>query len=171
MLNITEENKKTIGLDLDDTLIDHSLNRQKLSQSLNLNPESKELKKILYSEISLSAEPMKYSLESVRKFIELGYKIIIVSRRKKDGHKSARAWLKKYLPQIPASKIFFVEEDKDKNIICLREKVDIFIDDSIEVISSLDQSIEKILFRKNWREISEKVATNINPQTPVGRLH
>lgn len=157
MLNITKEKKKTIGLDLDDTIIDHDRNREKIRQSLNLPPTSKEFKKVLYGEISLKAKPMKDSLESITQFLDLGHRVIIVSRRQKDGHKSARAWLEKYLPQIPASKIFFVDEDRDKNIVCLKEGVDIFIDDSIEVISSLDHNIEKILFLKNWKEIRKKI--------------
>lgn len=157
MLNITKEKKKTIGLDLDDTIIDHDKNRKKIGQSLNLPSTNKEFKKMLYGKMSLEAKPIKDSLESITQFLDLGHRVIIVSRRQKDGHKPARAWLKKYLPQIPASKIFFVNEDRDKNIVCLREGVDIFIDDSVDVISSLDKNIEKILFLKNWKEITQKI--------------
>ena len=158
MARVAKNKKLTIGLDLDDTIIDHRKNRHILSKKLHLPANHKDLKKILYAEMSVTAKPMKNAVDIIKKIIKMGYKVVIISRRRRDGQVPARKWLRTNLPEISPRKIFFVEEDKDKNLVCQKEKVDVFIDDSSEVLSPLDSNITKILFTKNWRKI-EKIIT------------
>ncbi|MFA5001190.1 MAG: hypothetical protein WC531_03120 [Candidatus Paceibacterota bacterium] len=157
MTKLAQKTKKTIGFDLDDTIIDHEPNRIKLSRKLNLPKHDQRLKKILYAEISAKARPLKNARLIVRKLSKDGYRLIIVSRRKRGGRQFGRQWLADHLPAIKKSNVFFVDKDKDKTIICRQQQVEIFIDDSLEVLEHLDKKIKKIPFRKNWLAIYRQI--------------
>lgn len=161
MPKLSQKNKLTIGLDLDDTIRDHDINRKKLLKKLKKKVVDDELRKILYTNISLDCPPVKNSIEVIDNFIDNGYKVIVVSRNKKDGQPYAREWLKKYLPKIQPRKVFFVKTDEEKNLVCLKEKVDLFIDDSQKVIDHLDPKIKKFLFIRNWKEIGKEILKSI----------
>lgn len=171
MPKIPQVNKKTIGLDLDDTIRDHSVNRLRLTKKLGLSSNPTEFKKILYGKMSLDCRPVKNSLKIIRQLLEQGHKIIIVSKNKPDGRVFARQWLGQHLPEISPRKIYFVASDKDKALTCQKEKVGMFMDDKPEVLMNLNQSVTKILFDpqnktltdkfikiSNWKDL-EKLAT------------
>lgn len=173
MSKIPQVNKKTIGFDLDDTIRDHSVNRRRLNKKLGLPPDKTEFKKILYGQMSLTCRPMSGSLIVIKKLLNLGHKIIIVSRNKVDGRIFARQWLNKYLPGISARRIYFVDDNKTKNLICQKEKAQIFVDDKPAVLKSLDKPIVKILFDpqkefeskkylcvSSWREIEKLIRSS-----------
>lgn len=160
MARITDRLKKTIGFDLDDTIIDHNPNRKILAKKMNRPASDRELKKILYAEMALNSPPISGSLKTIRQLFKNGHRVIIVSRNKTP--KFSRRWLKRYLPEIKPRDIFFVKENKDKAKICQQEKVAIFIDDLPEVLSFLDKKIVKILFHRRKKLITNQylVATN-----------
>ncbi len=146
MPKISQPSKKTIGLDLDDTIRDHSVNRRRLNKKLGPAPNPTEVKKILYGELSLTCRPVKNSLKIIHRLLQQGHKIIIVSRNKPAGRTFARQWLAQYLPEISSRKIYFVDEDKGKASICSKERVNFFIDDKPTVLQHLNKSVIKILF-------------------------
>ena len=149
MAKLTQKIKKTIGLDLDDTIIDHDPNRKILARKTGLPMFDDSLKKDLYAEMALSSPPIKNSLEVIKNLIGNGHRVIIVSRNKTP--RFSRQWLKRYLPEIKPRNIFFVKEDKDKVKICRQEKVTFFVDDRTEVLKALDKNIVKIFFNRRKR--------------------
>ena len=164
------KNNLVLGLDLDGTLADHTEITLSLAKEFGFDlpahqtasevikdiiPEAhyKEFQRKLYAELSHLAKKMDFVEEALKDIQSLGWNFILVSRRKTDGHASAQAWLKQHLPGfIPKEKIFFVEEDSDKNIVCERESVLAFVDDQTGVLQYLNPSMLRILIDPfgNW---------------------
>jgi len=174
MVKIAKKQQITIGLDLDDTIVDHDKNRRVISLKLKLPGTDPQVKKIIYAEISVNSPAIKNSLEIINNWLNRGIKIYIVSRRKEDGHKPGRQWLKKYLPQIKPANIIFAQKDEDKSLWCLKKKIDIFIDDSPEVLDNIGDKTKKIIFdrkkiysqkkfvaARSWKAIDKIVAKQI----------
>lgn len=164
------KNKLILGLDLDGTLADHTDIKLSLAKEFgfdlpphqtasevikNIIPQAhyKEFQRKLYAELSHLAKKMDFVEETLKELGNSGWNFILVSRRKADGHDSARQWLNTHLNGlIPENKIFFVEEDPDKNLICRNENVTAFVDDQTGVLQYLDSSILRILIDPfgNW---------------------
>lgn len=164
------KNNLVLGLDLDGTLADHTDIKLSLAKEFGFDlpahqtasevikdiiPEAhyKEFQRKLYAELSHLSQKMDFVEEALKDLRNLGWNFILVSRRKADGHASARRWLNTNLNGlIPENKIFFVEEDADKNIVCENESVTAFVDDQTEVLRYLNPSITRILIDPfgNW---------------------
>lgn len=160
-----EKKQKRIGIDLDGVIIDLTDIKIKIAQEFGyklLPPETsplimkekipdeiyRKIQKIIYGDKTSEAIPVKKSLEILKNLKNNGYELFIISRRNSDSQKSALNWLKKYnvLPYIPLNNIFFVREDKEKEIIASKIKIDAFIDDSLDVLKELMSVPKKFLF-------------------------
>ena len=161
MTKITKDYKETIGLDLDDTIINHDQNRRKISQKLGLPESDRQVKKTIYTEISLNCPAIKGSIETINEWLNNGYKVFIVSRRQEDGQDFGRQWLKKYLPRIKSGHIFFVNKDEDKSIICSENKMTVFIDDSLTVLEHISRQTTKILFDPKKKFMTKNYSPDI----------
>ena len=159
MPRITNKTAKTIGFDLDDTIVNHGPNRQKLIKKMGLPSHDPILKKALYTEMPIASRPPHpNSIETIKRIIQAGHRVIIVSRQKEDGRQLSRQWLAKHLPELDAKNIFFVDSDEAKGVVCKKNKVDIFIDDLVKPLSSIDcQKTICILFNSRAEILDKKI--------------
>lgn len=179
--------KINIGLDLDGVIIDHTQNKIKIAKSFGFDikkeetqsevlktilPEDKykKLQRIIYGKLTLNSPPINSSLKTLQKLTkDNNYNFFIISRRKKRKQDviSARRWLKKYqiFKIIPEENVFFVTEEKDKNIYCRKLKIKIYLDDKIKALKLISSVPFRIFFNpfkasnnedfleiKSWKE-------------------
>lgn len=138
--------------------------------------ESTRFWKEYYERIVENVKPKTSSVEMINKLKEDGNKIVIITARwsddEVDAFKISEAWFKKY--GIKYDKLYVGIEKKDET--ALNEKIDLFIDDSInqcEVVTKAgiksylfdsetnkhikpDKDIERVL---SWDEIYNRVKT------------
>lgn len=155
-----------IGLDLDGVIIDHTINKIKLAKQKGyfLKPaqtNSNLMKKIIpiniyravqvgiYGKEGLSSRPMKNAKKILGKIIEL-FPVCIISRRgyRDNQNKFALQWLKnnKFSPPLDRKKIFFVDDDLDKNALCEKLNINTYLDDKIKVLNNLPSVKYRVLF-------------------------
>lgn len=163
-----------VGLDLDGVIIDHTKNKIKTAKAFGFNIKAKEtpseiLKKILpsnqyqklqrriYGRLTLEAKPVRGTLKTIKK-ISRNYNLFIISRR--NNPKTAVAWLKKYKISdiIPSRSIFFVKEDRDKNKLAKKLKIDVFLDDKAEVLKYLSSVPRRVFFNPHKTQKDNKFA-------------
>lgn len=120
-----------IGLDLDDTIINHTPHRETLASENGIVD-----KKILYGELSLSAPPYKDARETIDELAKT-HSLSIISRRKADSRPLAKAWIAQNLPDFPLENVFFVDSDEEKARVCGQQQINLFMDDSPLVLTHL----------------------------------
>lgn len=166
--NISSSKKLNIGLDLDGVIIDHTQNKIKVAKSLGFNIKKEEtqseilktilpkekykkLQEIIYSEKTLESPPVTLSLEILKKLTKNNdYNFFTISRRKKRKQDviSGQQWLEKYqvFKIIPEKNVFFVTEEKDKNIYCRKLKIKVYLDDKIKALKFIPSVPYRVLF-------------------------
>lgn len=166
--------KLNIGLDLDGVIIDHTQNKMRVAKSFGfkIKPEeiqSEVLKKILpkpiyrklqkaiYGNLTLKAQ-LTPDVFKILKQLSKDHQLFIISRRGKGGSTSARAWLKKYkiFEIIQKKNIIFVEKAIDKNLWCKKLKIQIYIDDKVEVLNLLSAVPQKIFYNPQKAKHNKK---------------
>jgi len=113
----------------------------------------------------------------LKKLQSLGFNLFLISRRNtQESKKETINWINKNLPGFfDKQNIFFVNSDKEKNIICKKLNVNIFLDDKISVLNHLnlvkkkffynsfkinfDYNKKKIESVSSWKEFFEKIKT------------
>lgn len=145
-----------LGFDLDDVIIDHTKNKQKVAKRLGFLLEPKNTavprlgklipKKIYralrdktYGSLSLSA-PSVPGVKKIIKFLEKkGHQIIIVSRRYPENRKVALDWLEKeHLNHLPT---FFVDSDEDKLKLARKNRLEAYIDNDPRIVTLFQNQI------------------------------
>lgn len=140
-----EENvKKRIGFDLDGVLADHAKNRRKISKNPGIKEGCREVKELIYGEISLTADIIKGAQKAV-KILEKDFELFVISRRQQKHSKYAGIWLKKNF-NFASKNIFFVEKDEDKARVIKKLGLDFFIDDKMSVLIHIRGGTKKFLF-------------------------
>lgn len=150
-----------IGLDLDGVIIDHTRNKILLAKKFgfSLKPTEtpfprmkrrippaiyREIQRILYGELSLSAPPVERALEGLRT-LGKNYDLFIVSRR--SDKEVALAWIKKELDGlIKEVNIHFVIKDREKALVCKELRIVVFLDDKVESLWELKTVKERFWF-------------------------
>lgn len=156
--------KLHIGLDLDGTIADHTEAKLALAREFGLELDLREtasevletkmpreryreLQHRLYTEFAHHAQPTVHSLSVIPAISAAGHELSVVSRRKSDGHAQAREWLARYFgAHIPESRVFFVEHDAEKDIVCRAKEISVFLDDQLGVLSHLASVPRRFLF-------------------------
>ena len=160
-----------IGLDLDDTIVDHGPHLKKLARKYGCGfscgevpcdailkarlPEEKykQLKRELW-EMSSCAGPVKDSQKIIQALSEEGHELYIISRRVTEseiGHQ----WIEKHLPYLNRENTFFVEHDCVKGMLCKELHVVLFLDNKERVLEHMPEITRGILFdRFNLHEKS-----------------
>lgn len=175
-----------IGIDIDDTICnswenvinemctDFNLNYDELSKGnkaynevIELTPEEylkyakEKFSKLLYN------PTLKENVKEVIDILKENNKIIFITARSNQCYEDAYKFTKKYLDR---NKIYYdkiIVNGKEKGKICKEEKIDIFIDDSIDNCKNVSKyKIKTILFEtcynkdctdfikiNNWKEI------------------
>ena len=179
-----------IGCDLDGVIIDHTRNKQRLLKERGfvlaehectkenikslLNPEEYARFLVeLYDEHGIYADEITHAKQMLTEIASLGHHLRIISRRQKSSAQALQ-WLEThgYLSLFPQSCIHFVSRDEEKEDICKQFGVDVHIDDTIEILSSLKTPRYKIFFNppsahlvqdhilpaKNWQEVYNLIA-------------
>lgn len=150
--------KIKIGFDLDGVLLDHKNNRLKAAEMLGykdfsertpveefksrmLASDYEKMQEYFYDE---ATPDIMSGVEELWK--ELGdCELYIISRRRKLGSRAeALKRLGKNINFVPEN-VFFVEKDEDKNRVIKKFGIDIFIDDRLSILETID-SAERFLF-------------------------
>lgn len=173
-----DKKKQRIGIDLDGVIVDLTdikietaqefgykllpretpplIMKQKIPQGIY-----KKIQKIIYGNQTLKANFIKKSLELIANLKNSGHQLFIISRRNQKSQKPAMLWLKRnrIFSYISPENIFFVKEDKDKEKIASKIRLDIFIDDSLDVLKELKSVPKKFLFDpfKVYKNISKEI--------------
>ncbi len=152
-----------IGLDLDGVIIDHTANKLKLAKDYGYALEPwqantnlmkrfmdhdhyEALQDTLYTTMTPDAPAVIGALEHLPKLA--GAEIYIVSARPHESVRYAQEWLTKHrlFDLVPAERMFFCNDSKDKRGICDRLLVDLFLDDKLSVLTDLSVAVRKALF-------------------------
>lgn len=126
--------------------------------------------------------PIQFSLENIKKLEELGHQIFFISKCKEQFQKTILNWLKQNKLE---NKIYFCREYSEKCSMCVKLKVNVMIDDKLQVFRDMPNDILKIwlcddfkkisgaqqfqpdevsnvTICKNWKEIYDVITTNAN---------
>lgn len=122
-----------IGFDLDDTIINHSPHRDEMTRNGPLD------KTALYGEISAHAPAHADALAVIEELSKL-HDLYIISRRSPETREYARHWIETRLPFIPLDRVHFVITDHEKDLVCKRLGISLFMDDSRVVIGALTEA-------------------------------
>ena len=131
----------------------------------------------IYDEVIPNVSLKSGVKEAIDKLYDLGYHITFITARgidHTDAYKDSKEYLDKY--QIKYDKI--ITNIHDKAAICQKEKIDIFIDDSVRNCTEVSKAgIEVLLFEtyynkeyqgvkhvKNWDEIYEYLKGRIQDE-------
>ena len=153
-----------IGFDLDGVIIDHSKNKIKKAKELGYVIKAEEtsserlyklipqedyqvIRKFIYRRGTPMAEPMEGAFQTI-KSLSKNYHIVIISRRDEDLQRNALEWLKKhgFLNYIKRKDVYFVGDEKYKDVAAKRLKVRVYMDDKLSVLELLKSVPNKILF-------------------------
>jgi len=166
-----------IGVDLDQTLIDHLIPVEKQAAK-NLGiikyPEIKdwyfsnytkehktEVMRLFNDSFFMGIngnEPIKFSQEKIYRWSILGHKIVIITARNKTVRKATKYMVDEFFPVV--NKLLFVEIEESKKNLMMENKLDIWIDDNPKgVQTSCDLGIETYLIYNDnsKRYISEEL--------------
>ncbi|OGZ45672.1 MAG: hypothetical protein A3C84_02475 [Candidatus Ryanbacteria bacterium RIFCSPHIGHO2_02_FULL_48_12] len=152
-----------IGFDLDNTIIDHDWNVERLARTLGRVPPgqamtreflrswlSKEayqtLKQSIYKAMTLEARVMDGSREIISRIIDAGTEVYIISRRPPEFQSFAIDWLRENMPFIPERQIIFTANDQEKGLHCTKLGLRFFLDDTHEVLAHIQPPTAPILF-------------------------
>lgn len=153
-----------LGIDIDDTLTEtsefllpyvaeyFSLDLETLKKD-NINYDhlpdeysgrEKEFGKAMYAKVLLDVKLKRNAKEIVNKLKEEGHKIIIITARDETIYDDPFGFTTKQLEKLG------IKYDKlvcsfDKRKVCIDEKIDVFVDDSIENLTSSEDVVGKIL--------------------------
>ena len=186
-----------IGIDLDDTItnssdvfveyakkynceksITHEININELDQQIAFGWDSnnqKEFREKYLRNVLLNAKPNKDVIETLNDIWKSGNEIVIITARSdkeiKDMEKITKEWLKTH--DIKYNKLIMGNKEKDQ--ICVEEKIDVFIDDNVDFCKkvyerlkipvflystryNLKANIDGLFRVYNWKEISKKAS-------------
>ena len=153
-----------LGLDLDGTLADHTGAKLEITESLGyaftpretasevlqhlMTPEHyRELQHRLYRKLADGSPRNDGVLQTLEELRKRGWHFSLVSRRKGDGRAGAGTWIARELSElIPSDRLFFVDQDSEKDDVCAREGVVAFVDDQQGVLQYLQSVPCRILF-------------------------
>lgn len=162
-----------LGLDLDGTIADHTEAKLRLARELGYDftpaetaseamklrmatEDYRNLQRVLYDTPLVDrAFPMIGAREALEDLKSKGWRFSIVSRRHVNTHEQARAWATKHFSAcIAPERVFFVEDDAGKNVVCEREGITAFVDDLTTVLGYLGSVSRRVLFDPydNWLE-------------------
>lgn len=116
----------------------------------------KVLQKIIYGNITLDAPPAPLVRKTLQKIFKK-QKLFIISRRKVKDRNVALRWLSKYqiLNTISKKDVFFTER-KDKNFLCKKLKITIYLDDEVKILKKLRSVPYPILYNPHRVPINGK---------------
>jgi len=154
-------NEVKIGLDLDGVIIDHVPNKISLAADygFDLEPaqvssnymhrfvprrEYEELKERLYGEVTLTAPPVKSSIESLAR---LPGEVHVISARHANNRSVAWEWLERHgvLDLLPRERVVFVPDSRAKRPVVDQIGIDVYMDDQVRVLEMLSASVGKYL--------------------------
>jgi uncharacterized HAD superfamily protein len=99
----------------------------------------------------ISENPDLNSIESINKLEKMGHKIIFVSKCKQNFRVFLKSWLSDYNLN---NDVYFCNEYSEKNMICELTKVDLLIDDKLQVFKEMPDTITKIWLCSDLKKIS-----------------
>jgi len=178
--NSKENSKKfNIGLDLDGVIVDHTKNKIIVAKQLGFSIEKndtpsgvferlipkkeyRELQRIIYGEMSLTATPVPHAVSTIRRLVHASHKLFIISRRYKNS-KEGSLWLRNnnIYKWIPKRNIMFVQADSDKALYAKKFGLDIFLDDKTKVLFHLRSIVHPVLFNNYSADINQGGYTEV----------
>ena len=170
----------TIGIDIDDTItnsnkvIRHYINKFSNDDELKNNVEgiirgnyvsdgTKKFYKKNSEKIGNAIKIKKHAREIIKQLHDDGHKIIIVTARDNNYYDDAYKFSYEYLTKngIVFDKLFTAQTYKTK--LCIREKVDIMIDDSVDIVDDTQSvGIKSILFDSSINKNKKSKAKRLN---------
>jgi hypothetical protein len=108
----------------------------------------KKTKEYVYEKATYLGKEQKGVRKYLKKLTKLGYKIFVISRRTSEiSRKEAVKWLVAHFPEIFSScNIFFVDSGKEKDRVCKKLKISIFLDNKPSVLKYLKSVEQRFLF-------------------------
>ncbi|AYV82539.1 MAG: hypothetical protein Hyperionvirus1_118 [Hyperionvirus sp.] len=102
----------------------------------------------------ISDEPIVDALETIRKLVELKHQIILISKCKEGYRTYIQEWLKEH--KLDNLEVYYCDEYGEKIDIGMKEKIDVMIDDKIQVLNSFERNrdIKKIWFCCDSKKIN-----------------
>lgn len=156
---------RVIGLDLDDTIADHTDVFRALTREYNITENTSpadlmtrafnrhitrkqyaEIANRAYGEMSLESPPMPDSAEVIRGMLDAGADIHIISHRHSERSEYAKRWIEKNFPFFPMEQAHFVEAETGKDDVCKTFGVEVFMDNKPSVLDGISPDIERLLF-------------------------
>lgn len=153
-----------IGFDLDGVIIDHTWTKIQQAELLgfNIKPEEtpgqrlrkiigqasyRRVQKYIYGPGTAGGLVSRGAFPVLKRIKELGYQMFVISRRGTEFQSPGLVWLMKNMSGIfDRTKILFVKRDYDKDMVCQKLKIQIYLDDKASVLSKLRSVSKKILY-------------------------
>jgi len=180
MINLSGD-KLIIGLDLDGVIIDHSKNKIKFAKEFGFKLKRQEtssevmktklplkiykiIQKKIYNNLENSLQsPLYKGVKTALNYLKKeSCPYFLISRRKNKRIAVQLLRQKELWPRFfNKNNVFFVKKDEDKNIFVKKLKINLYLDDKIEVLDKLSSISHKLLFNPlktyNQNEVSYKL--------------
>jgi hypothetical protein len=98
-----------------------------------------------------SNEPILDAIKTIKEFEIFGHEVIFISKCKEGLRENIIKWLK---DKELNNKIFFCSEYSEKCDICIKYKVNVMIDDKLQVFKEIPDSIKKFWFCSDYKKIN-----------------
>ncbi len=151
-----------LGIDFDGVIVDHHPHKRALAAAFGLalepwqlnsnllhhhlsDAQYRSLQDALYGALTVEAPPVADALETLAK---LPGELYIVSARRAENEAHARAWMKRHgvYDVVPAERVIFCREGKEKNAHAARLSLTTFLDDKLSYLAHLSPEIRRVLF-------------------------
>lgn len=191
-LKMDNRHKKNIGIDFDGVIINHTKTKIGFAKKQGFKISSKqthseilkhiinkkkykEIQKYIYGTGTSFGEKNIGVKKYLKKLQFFNFNLFLISRRNtQKSKKETISWINKNLPGFfDKQNIFFVNSDKEKNIVCKKLNINTFLDDKISVFNhlnsvknkffynlfkiSFDYNRKKIKSVSSWKEFFEKI--------------
>ncbi len=99
----------------------------------------------------LSNEAIIDSIKSIKEFETFGHEVIFISKCKDGFRQIIKKWLK---DNDLNNSIYFCNEYSEKKDLCIKYKVNVMIDDKLQVFKEIPDSIKKFWFCNDYKKIN-----------------
>jgi hypothetical protein len=156
-------NNLSIGIDFDGVIADHTQAKLKMAKEAGFNIQEQDTHSLKFKNIvgeDIYSKIAKFIYETpeyspslmsnvdvvLKKLKQNNHSLFLISQRTNFSSTLAIKWLQVNLSGIfEKDKMFFVEDVADKQNICEKTGIDVFLDDRIKVLNSIKEA-RKFLF-------------------------
>lgn len=174
----------TFGFDIDDTFVNTNkkaleiIEREKLDEGITYYEQLNNLDDFIsnhFKEIAKTAELFQGAKEVINWLYTNGHRIIFITSRATQGKADTEEDTIEYLDKNNIKYHAIYLKKHDKLDVCLKEKIDVFIDDKESILiplsragitclkmTSIDKTTSKFITVNNWGEIKKELTKIIN---------